>query len=74
MLIHFQDFTEMETCVKCQSRYIMSSKLCDFLKTKTIDLLIYPQILVALFAFKAPKTKAFVNFVCEILSLRDKFN
>lgn len=48
--------------MKCLSRYIMSSKLCDFLKTKNIDLLFHPRILDALFAFKAVKTKAFVTF------------
>lgn len=61
--------------MKCLSRYIMSSKLCDFLKTKNIDLLFHPRILDALFAFKAAKTKAFVTFFfffrkspCEINS------
>lgn len=64
----------MEICVKCLSRYIVPSELCDFLKTKSIDLLIYPRVLDALFAFKTVKTKAFVNLMYEILSLWDKFN
>lgn len=51
--------------MKCLSSYIMSSKLCDFLKTKNIDLLFHPRILDALFAFKAVKTKAFVTFFCR---------
>ena len=55
--------------MKCLSRYIVPSELCDFLKTKSIDLLIYPRVLDALFAFKTVKTKAFVNLMYEILSL-----
>lgn len=56
--------------MKCLSRYIMSSKLCDFLKTKNIDLLFHPRILDALFAFKAVKTKAFVTFFAENIPVR----
>jgi hypothetical protein len=48
--------------MKCLSKYIMPTELHDFLKTKTVDLLVYPRILEALFAFRTVKTESFCEF------------
>lgn len=48
--------------MKCLSGYIAPSELCDFLKTKSIDLLTYPRILDALLAFKDSENKSFCEF------------
>lgn len=61
---HFNSFLEFHNSGTLHevSGYIMPTELYDFLKMRTVDLLMYPRFLEALFACKTVKTKCF----CEL--------